>query len=76
MSIFMDELMAEIINYGGVAVPRSFAYKHALRVTGSEKCADWFAFGGIVCNAKQLTPGEAARLIPLDVAVAAGVFND
>jgi len=43
MSKFMDELMAELIPYGGVAVPRSVAYFDALARTGDEQAADRMA---------------------------------
>ena len=72
MSTFMDELMAELINYGGIAAPRSAVYAHALSATGSERAADMFAFG---FRATALTDGQAAGLISYAEALAHGLLE-
>lgn len=41
----MDELMDEVILYGGLPVQRADAYDDAFERTGSHKAADMFAFG-------------------------------
>lgn len=37
--------MAEQINYGGQPLSRAEVYADALKVTGSKRAADMFAFG-------------------------------
>lgn len=75
----VDNLMAEVISYGGIAATRIQAYEHALaccmsRLEGepdqerrARLGADQFAFGS---RAKALSADEAACLIPWDYAVA------
>lgn len=41
----IDNLMNEVIIYGGFPMTRANVYRHALKVTGSRKAADMFAFG-------------------------------
>ncbi len=70
----IDNLMAELINYGGFALPRSAVYEDALaacfsrlpedmpdRERKARQGADLFAFGP---RAVALTPEQAAKLIP------------
>lgn len=77
---FMDDLMNEVINYGGVAAKRCDVYQHALdaclsrlgpkepdRDKRAKAVADLFAFGP---RAEALTPEEASKLIPWDVFLA------
>jgi hypothetical protein len=40
-----DQMMNEVIIYGGLPVRRKDVYKDALEVTGDKKAADMFAFG-------------------------------
>ena len=64
----VQEIMDEIIDYGGVATPRGTAWLHARDCALSKgadersaaKCADWAALSG---KCKALTPEEAAGLI-------------
>lgn len=73
MTRFMDELMAELIPYGGVAVPRSLAYSDALARTGDEQAAERMAFAPEPLD----TPEALAQWIPLDQAIQAGmVFSN
>ena len=66
MSKFMDEMMAEMICYGGQAATRAEAYEHALSCMAdaptkmdADRAAQMFAFGP---RAITLTPEQAARL--------------
>jgi hypothetical protein len=82
-SNLMAELMAETINYGGIAATREQVYDHALRcarsrLTGEPDAerramlaADQFAFGR---QAVALAPDDVARRIPWETAVAAGLL--
>jgi len=68
MSKFMDELMAELIPYGGVATPRSVAYFDALARTGDEQAADRMAM-----SPKALQGEDVLRWIPYEQAIKAGI---
>ena len=39
-----DLFMNEVVLYGGLPMRRADVYRHALKVTGSRKAADMFAF--------------------------------
>lgn len=78
----VSRLMAEVINYGGIAGTRAQVYEHALSVCMSQLegepnqarrarlGADQFAFG---TRARAMKPNEAACLIQWGDAVAAGI---
>ncbi len=65
----VDKLMAETINYGGMAATREQAYFHALQaarrpgieIDRVKKAAELFAFGP---RAKSIGPEEAEKLLP------------
>jgi hypothetical protein len=69
---FMDELMAEVIRYGGLPVRRCDAYSHALAALltrtndrrAAARAAEWFAFGArtLPIDAVPLTPEELEAL--------------
>lgn len=42
---FVDEMMNEVISYGGLPVRRHHVYQDVLKRTGSKWAADLFAFG-------------------------------
>ena len=60
----IDELMAEVILYGGLPVRRADAYEDALMRTGSHKLADAYAFGprAKAIDAEPLTVEQLAAL--------------
>ncbi len=74
----VDQIMAEVINYGGIACPRGVAYQHALECAKSKgasnpaRCADLCT---MIARHVALSSEEASRLIPLEYARAHGLLD-
>lgn len=59
---FLDEMMAEVILYGGLPCRRSDVYRDALARTGSMRAADRFAFLPKAIDAEPITREQLEAL--------------
>ena len=59
---FLDEMIAEVILYGGLPCRRSDVYRDALARTGNMRAADRFAFLPKAIDAVPLTRAELEAL--------------